>query len=143
LDGLPRIVAGTVDIGAYEFQTPASAVSYAWLQQFSLPTDGSADYTDPDHDGLNNWQEWLCGTIPTDALSALRLLKPTHSPSGVAVSWQSVTNRIYFLERSTNLGASPAFFPLVGLPGQPDTTTFTDTNASSLGPCFYRVGIQP
>jgi hypothetical protein len=141
LDGNPRIKGGTVDIGAYEFQTPTSVISYAWLQLYGLPTDGSADFADPDHDGLNNWQEWRCGTDPTNALSALRLLSPVVTRTNVIVTWQSVAGVTYFLERSTNLGA--ALTPLAtNIPGQPGTTTYTDTNAMGIGARFYRVGVS-
>ena len=47
------------------------------------------------------------------------------------------------MKRSTNLSASPPFTLLApNLPGQPGTTTYTDTNADSLAPLFYRVGVQ-
>ena len=142
LDGNLRIVGGTVDIGAYEFQTPASAISYARLQQCGLPTDGSADYLDSDGDGMNNWQEWIAGTDPTDALSLLRLLPPPLTGTNMTVSWQSVAGVTYFLERSTNLVASPCFTCVAtNLPGQPGTTIYTDTNAVESGQFYYRVGV--
>ena len=141
LDGNPRIVSGTVDIGAYEFQGSGSVISYAWLQQYGLPTDGSADFTDSDRDGLNNWQEWRCLTDPTNALSALRLLSASPAGTNVTVTWQSVAGVNYFLERSTNLGPSTLFTPLAtGISGQPGTTTYMDTNAVGTEPFFYRVG---
>jgi len=143
LDGNPRIKGGTVDMGAYEFQSPTSIISYAWLQQYGLLFDGSADVADPDGDGLNNWQEWRCGTDPTSALSALRLLAPVSGGASVAVTWQSIAGVSYFLERAASLAESPSFAPLASnLPGQPGTTTFTDTNAIRAGPWFYRVGVS-
>jgi hypothetical protein len=142
LDGLPRIVSGTVDIGAYEFQGPGSVISYAWLQQYGLPADGSADFTDPDLDGMNNWQEWRCGTCPTNALSALRLLSASPTGTNATVTWQSVAGVSYFLERCTNLASLRPFSLLAtNLPGQPGTTSFTDTNTAGASLFFYRVGV--
>ncbi len=142
-DGNARVVGGMVDIGAYEFQSPSSVLSYAWAQQYGLPTDGSADYSDSDADHLNNWQEWIAGTVPIDALSVLRLLSPTNDGSGITISWQSVNNRKYWLERSTGLGAQPLFLLLKSnIVGQASMTIYTDTNAVGSGPFFYRVGVQ-
>ena len=123
-------------------RTTGSVISYAWLQHYGLPTDGSADATDPDADGHTTWQEWRCQTDPTNALSVLRLLSASPAGTNVTVSWQSVKGVSYFLERSTDLSASPPFSLLApNLAGQTNTTSFTDTNAAAAPRLFYRVGV--
>jgi hypothetical protein len=143
LDGNPRVVNGTVDIGAYEFQGPSGLTGFhAWLAQYGLPTDSSADYVDSGGDGMNNWQKWIAGTDPTNALSALRLLTPTTDGTNITVSWHSVVGIGYFLQRSTNLGIPGSFIPLAtNLLGQAGTTSFTDTNAAGSEQLYYRVGV--
>ncbi len=153
LDGNPRISGGTVDIGAYESSDSGSVISYAWLQQYGLPTDGSADFVDTDGDGMNNWQEWVCGTDPTNALSVFRLLSAESNGSNVTVTWQSVAGISYFLERASDLSsitqgstnsawADDSIVLATNIAGQPDTTSYTDTNAADGGPFFYRVGVK-
>ncbi len=142
LDGNSRIAGGTVDLGAYEVQSPDSLISYAWLQSYGLPTDGSADAIDSDRDGLRNWQEWLAGTDPTNAASALRLTTVSADLPSVTITWQSTSNRNYFVERANLSGAAPAFSCIASnIAGSASTTSFTDPNAPASEPVFYRVGV--
>jgi PKD repeat protein len=141
LDQRPRVVGGGTDIGAYEYQPGVPGQFIAWLQRFGLPTDGSADYADPDHDGINNWQEWVCGTNPTNVISVLRMSSALTTGTNVTVSWQSVAGVNYFLERSADASA-PFVLLATNIIGQATTTSFIDTNAMGSEALYYRVGVQ-
>lgn len=142
-DGNPRIAGGTVDIGAYEFQNPQSVISYGWLQNHGLPTDRSADYLDNDGDGMNNWQEWIANTDPTNSLSYLHMLSvnQTNNGAGITVHWQASGVR-YFLQRSTNL-STPFTTIATNLFAAPGTAAYRDTTATGPGPYLFRVGVTP
>src|SRR5262249_4964517 len=136
---------GTVDLGAYEYQAPASTIAYAWLQQYGLPTDGSADNLDLDGTGMNNWQKWIAGLNPTNPASVLAMQSPAaaSNAAGVVVTWQSVTNRTYYLQRGSDLAAQPIFTSIQSnLIGHTGTTSYTDATATNGVPYFYRVGVQ-
>jgi hypothetical protein len=143
LDGNPRISGGTVDMGAYELQNPPSVISYAWLQQYGLPTDGSMDHTNLDGTGFNVYQDWVAGLNPTNPASVLVMSSAvsTNSASGITVTWQSVSNRTYYLQRASDLTSSFSTIQS-NIVGQAVTTSYKDTSATNGVPYFYRVGVQ-
>jgi len=142
-DGNPRIVGGTVDIGAYEMQTPPAVVYLNYLKQYGLPTDATTDNADADGDGMSNYAEWRAGTNPTNAASVLQLAAPVAphgSTTNVVVTWQSVSGVMYYVQRSADLTG----FSLLqsNIVGQAGTTSYTDGSATNGGGYFYRVGVQ-
>jgi hypothetical protein len=71
------------------------------------------------------------------------MLTVSNSVSGAKVTWQSVSGKTYFMQRSTNLSMPPPFSSFQSnLTGQANTTSFTDTAATNDNSVFYRVGVQ-
>jgi len=92
---------------------------------------------------MNNWQEFIAGTIPTNAASCLRMVSASQNGSGVKVTWQSVNTRTYYLQRATNVAVPPAFSTIQSnITGLFGTTSYTDPVAINGGSFFYRVGVQ-
>jgi hypothetical protein len=120
---------------------------HAWLASCGLPSNGSADYVDSDGDGMNNWQEYLAGTIPTNASSVFKITSSQMiSSTKFVLRWSSVSNRLYDLTRATNpASGAVAFVGLAGatnITGTPPQNTWTDSVSRVSPPAFYRLNVH-
>ena len=104
---------------------------------------GSGPNDDPDGDGVSNLQEYLAGTDPTDASSALRVQLSRVGVNGV-LSFPTVVGRTYQIEITGDLG-SPAVWSVLasGIVGTGSVVTYTDTAAGGQTQRFYRIAVHP
>lgn len=105
----------------------------AWLLTYFGTTNVDPN-ADPDHDGMNNRQEYLAGTDPTNPNDKLQITAFLTAPGGTlaTVTWQSTPTHFYFLQKTLNLGPSvwlDSGLGLIAPDGASTTRTFTDTNA--------------
>ena len=134
--------------------SPASGVSVDgdgvpnwWRQQYFGSITGSATNKsrgsdDPDGDGMNNLQEYLSGTNPTNQASAFKIANVQPTGGGFVVTWSSVSGKNYqVISRNDqasqwqNLG-SPV---TAGL--NQTSMSYTDTTANTTLQRFYRVQV--
>lgn len=97
---------------------------------------------DPDGDGMNNLQEYIADTNPTNALSRFYILSVSNS-TGLAVSYPSSANRKYTLYYRTDLtaGGWTNIPSQTGIPGSGGVDTLTDPSPTD-GQRSYRVGVS-
>jgi hypothetical protein len=118
-----------------------------WKRQYGFdPFDPTVAGADPDHDGMNNLQEYLAGTNPTNAASCLKITSLTPTNGNVRVSWMAVGGKSYVLQ--TNSDLSPPFAdasPVITIPGTGETVAnyLEPGIASGSRVCFYRVRLGP
>lgn len=122
--------------------TDGDGIHDAWEGAYWGSLTNVAATTDTDLDGFPDVSEYLADTDPTNAAS--RLVIESIAPftllgAGVDVTWQSVTTRLYRVDRSTNLLQTGGFSPFTSdVPGQAGSTTVTDP--APPGPrAFYRI----
>src|SRR5262245_8833243 len=74
-------------------------------------------------------QEWQAGTVPTNSQSALKIVSVMTDSNGLALSWQSVTGKVYCIQRSAN-PAPPWLFITIqsNVAATTTNTIFTDGN---------------
>jgi len=123
-----------------------AAPPHSWLTGYGLATDGTAYSTDPDGDGLSNYEEYLASTSPVDPNSALVIEEFELLPNDrFAIQWQTVEERSYRLAAQTNNLPDGAFGLTVVTDQTADGTSLSVT--SSVPPnteiLFLRAEVLP
>jgi hypothetical protein len=102
--------SGTAWLGYY-WGTPANAIPVEWMTMYFGPQSSWPSTTaDSDGDGMNNYQEFLSGTIPTNSASVLSV-QIGNSPQGqrsgqnlqgMYLSWNPQPGLTYQVQVTTN-----------------------------------------
>ncbi len=131
-----------------DHQSPTN-VPRSWVIQYFgagpvYPPNTVGATDDPDHDGYDNLAEYIAGTDPTNALSALKITTfsvPAAGNAGPVVFEPTAVGRYYGLEFRTNL-LTGAWTPVyTKVPGYPGSMQLTDPR--SLGSAgFYRINVD-
>ena len=105
------------------------------------PFNSSDASTDVDDDLRSNLDEFIADTDPTNVLSFLRLqINQRTIPGGQPLSFDSSSNREYFIDYTTNL-VLPAWLPaLTNEPGNGAVKEVTITNSDATA--TYRLGVE-
>jgi parallel beta-helix repeat protein len=133
-------------IAATMTSTPNDGIPDAWRAAYfggngTTTNSQSAWFADPDHDGMNNYQEFLAGTNPTNAASVLKLTALNPNSATNFISLNSSSGTVYRILSSDDLSAG--FWSILA-----DQITGTGTNLFFYDPAapgsprqFYRAQV--
>ncbi|MCX7010479.1 MAG: IPT/TIG domain-containing protein [Kiritimatiellaeota bacterium] len=116
-----------------------------WRAQYFGGTGTSTDAvscatSDPDNDGVNNLQEYLADTDPTNATSHLALIGLAVVTNDVFITWVGGSNAWQAIECSGDLTDTNAWSDLfINAPPTPITNTWPHLGAGTATNLFYRI----
>jgi hypothetical protein len=149
-DGIPRPLDGNgngvaqFDMGAFEFllasaDSNADGIPDGWAQQFGFnPLASNVATNNADGDALNNLEEWIADTNPTNAASffGIQNIGPAFP---FAVQFLSSSNREYTLFYTTDFSGWTNVSAQTEVPGNGGLRSLTDSNAAPHK--FYKIGV--
>jgi hypothetical protein len=107
----------------------------------TMTNSESAAAADPDNDGLDNYEEFLAGTNPTNAASVLKVTAYNPNVSANAVSLNSVAGTVYRVQYRNNLLAGNWSILADQIVGSGTNLFLPDPGATSVPQRFYRAQV--
>jgi glutaredoxin 2 len=86
---------------------------------------------------MTNWQEYIAGTNPTNALSYLKINLAGFSP-GAALEFFAVSNKTYTLQYQTNLNQT-SWPKIADIPAHQTNRTVTIFDSEGSANRYYRI----
>jgi fibronectin type 3 domain-containing protein len=124
----------------------AGATTHAAVESWRLANFGTiqnsgdaADTADPDGDGSANAQEFAAGTDPNDRASVLKVSQMQASGNDMVVSFPTVVEKTYRVERSDTLQVGSWAVVLDNIAGTGGVIQVTDAGGAALPRRFYRI----
>jgi len=125
--------------GNYTFpDANSNGISDLFEQQYHLAN--ATRTSDADHDGMTDFQEFVAGTNPTNALSVLKFVAMRATNNVATFQWSAIPGRMYQVETSSNLASWVPATDWLQASGSP--MTYSLTNAGK-GARSFRVQVRP
>ena len=123
--------------------TDGDGMADNWEQQYFGSPTGAITNTDVDGDGFNNLQEFLAGTDPTNALSALRITSISRIGLDLVASYGVVASKRYEFQFTGSLATNNWTGIATNVALATGISQFTNTGAALFTNRFYRVRLLP